>query len=328
MIRDGGRTYRYGWLDKVTAITDDGKPYATYDYHIDGLLASAKYADRQESFQWDGLALVRRNNNSYINEPHPGGGAAVLSSSDGIMLNDMLSTTIGTVNEGKARMSGVTAFGETNDKAALFTGKPMVDGLGYAFLFRNYRPQNGKWLTADLIGYPDGWNNLAYCNNNFVNSIDIQGLTLYYLVAPAAVGIFGHAAAIYDLGNGEVRIVDFAGHTDPLGTGMRFSSIYEAYKHLQNDRPDDEKFWTSAFTYETTDEDTLIAFNTTKKSISNGYSSLGNNCSQVIADGVNAVGGYLARDIIPNNVVYDTVQMYMNPLIDFKYHYSFFEFME
>jgi len=51
---------------------------------------------------------------------------------------------------------------------ALFTGKPHVDGLGYAFLFRNYRPGLGKWQTADPLGYPDGWNRLAYCENWFV----------------------------------------------------------------------------------------------------------------------------------------------------------------
>lgn len=51
----------------------------------------------------------------------------------------------------------------------------MVEGLGYVFLFRNYQPQNGKWLTADPIGVPDGWNNLAYCNNEVVYAVDYAG---------------------------------------------------------------------------------------------------------------------------------------------------------
>ncbi|MBQ6473469.1 MAG: RHS repeat protein [Victivallales bacterium] len=175
MVRDGDRGYRYGWLDKVTAVTENDKPYATYDYHVDGQLAMARYADRQEDFLWDGLALVRRNRNSYINEPHPGGGAPVLSSADGAMLNDMLGSSLGTVNKGKDRMSGITAFGETNDNAVFFTGKPMVNGLGYVFLFRNYLPENGKWLTADPIGYPDGWNNSLYCNNCVTFVFDYLG---------------------------------------------------------------------------------------------------------------------------------------------------------
>ena len=33
----------------------------------------------------------------------------------------------------------------------------------------------GKWLTQDLIGYPDGWNNFAYCNNMITNSLDALG---------------------------------------------------------------------------------------------------------------------------------------------------------
>ncbi len=67
----------------------------------------------------------------------------------------------------------------------LFTGKPHVDGLGYAFLFRNYRPSLGKWLTADPLGYPDGWNQLAYCGNDIVGSIDFLGCVVIGTTRPA-----------------------------------------------------------------------------------------------------------------------------------------------
>ena len=56
-----------------------------------------------------------------------------------------------------------------------FTGKPRVDGLGHVFLMRNYRSELGKWLTADPMGYPDGWNQLAYCGNNVLISFDFCG---------------------------------------------------------------------------------------------------------------------------------------------------------
>ena len=36
-----------------------------------------------------------------------------------------------------------------------YTGKPAVEGLGYAFLMRNYRAGVGKWQTADPMGYPE-----------------------------------------------------------------------------------------------------------------------------------------------------------------------------
>jgi len=47
--------------------------------------------------------------------------------------------------------------------------------LGYSFLFRNYRSDLGKWQTSDPLGYPDGWNNLAYCGNKVTISIDWLG---------------------------------------------------------------------------------------------------------------------------------------------------------
>lgn len=56
-----------------------------------------------------------------------------------------------------------------------FTGKPQVPGLGYVFLMRNYRAGLGKWQTADPLGYPDGWNALAYCNNGVIENIDLWG---------------------------------------------------------------------------------------------------------------------------------------------------------
>lgn len=85
---------------------------------------------------------------------------------------------------GLSAIEGVYCFALENPTAnanapswhgAFFTGKPHVDGLGYAFLLRNYRPDHGKWLTADPLGYPDGWNNLAYCGNLPCSVIDYLG---------------------------------------------------------------------------------------------------------------------------------------------------------
>ena len=58
LVREGSKTYRYGWLDKVTAVVE-GDRMATYEYHADGQLARATYAPGHgpaaESFEWDGL---------------------------------------------------------------------------------------------------------------------------------------------------------------------------------------------------------------------------------------------------------------------------------
>ena len=92
----------------------------------------------------------------------------------------MLGSTIGIRSGKEYRETGMTAFGETDEKSAMFTGKPYIGELGYAFLFRNYRPDYGKWQTTDPLGYPDGWNNLAYCNNGVVEFFDKLGGQVNY----------------------------------------------------------------------------------------------------------------------------------------------------
>ena len=181
MVREGSKTYRYGYLDKVMSVTD-GDTTRTFTYHADGQLATASYgradanrgtvgrgdptAPQSETFQWDGLALIQRGDEQFINEPHVGGGNPVASSKGTSYFNDALGTTVGSKSNGKYSAAALTAFGEGTDAdKAFFTGKPMVEGLGHAFLMRNYRAGLAKWQTADPMGYPDGWKALAYCGN-------------------------------------------------------------------------------------------------------------------------------------------------------------------
>ena len=83
--------------------------------------------------------------------------------------------------------AALTAFGEslptdasnsqltTYNSQTFYTGKPYVEGLGHAFLMRNYRAGLAKWQTADPMGYPDGWNQLAYCGNGVTSAVDLWG---------------------------------------------------------------------------------------------------------------------------------------------------------
>ena len=175
MVREGNKTYRYGYLDKVMSVSD-GDTTRTFTYHADGQLARANYGDSSESFAWDGLALIQRGDEQFINEPHIGGGNPVASSKGTSYFNDALGTTVGSKSNGKYSAAALTAFGEGTDAdKAVFTGKPMVEGLGHAFLMRNYRAGLAKWQTADLLGYPDGWNQLAYCKNRCITDIDAFG---------------------------------------------------------------------------------------------------------------------------------------------------------
>jgi RHS repeat-associated protein len=137
-----------------------------------------------EKFFWDGLALIKRSTNvdgqkaadatSYLNEPAVTGGNPILAD-EHVLFNDMLGTTLGTYGK-EFKEINRTTFGSGSEKG-FFTGKPYVKELGAVFLFRNYRPELGKWQTSDPLGYPDGWNNFAYVNNWVTNCIDWLGMT-------------------------------------------------------------------------------------------------------------------------------------------------------
>lgn len=196
LVKEGDKTYRYGYLDKVLSVTEGERTY-TYDYHVDGQLARADYGKAggnggragcpqpagSEDFLWDGLALIKRGDERFVNEPHVGGGNPVASSKGTSYFNDMLGTTVGSKSNGKYSPAALTAFGEDltvhtptpTHNSNFFTGKPYIEGLGHAFLFRNYRAGLAKWQTADPLGYPDGWNILAYCNNGVIENIDLWG---------------------------------------------------------------------------------------------------------------------------------------------------------
>jgi RHS repeat-associated protein len=63
-----------------------------------------------------------------------------------------------------------------------FTGKPYDADLGaYVFPFRNYRPEEGRWMSADPSGFPDGVNGRHYASNP-LTGIDRLGLTFSYPV--------------------------------------------------------------------------------------------------------------------------------------------------
>lgn len=184
LVKEGEKTYEYGWLDKVMRVAEDGKELARFEYHNNNQLAKVVRENNIETFEWDVLALIERSGTKYINEPHAGGGNPVLAiggESTEAIFTDMLGTSIGKVEENGYSAIDKTSFGaDSSDKSSFFTGKPYVENLGYAFLFRNYRADMGKWGMVDPIGYPNGWNNLAYCNNRILFYYDKYGLTGFW----------------------------------------------------------------------------------------------------------------------------------------------------
>ena len=182
LIKEGNKSYTYAWLDKLVSVSEAGKVSANFSYHFDGQIAGVTYADgRRENYLWDGLALIHRDGTELLNEPAVTGGNPVLSG-DKVLFNDMLGNTLGVKGKDAYQPIKMTAFGESDNVDAFFTGKPLVGELGYVFLFRNYRPEQGKWQTADPLGYPDGWNNFAYVNNGVTMAIDWLGGWSYEFV--------------------------------------------------------------------------------------------------------------------------------------------------
>ena len=190
------------------------------------------------------MALIERNGTKYINEPHAGGGNPVFAiGGDGqkteAIFTDILGTSMGKASGNGYSAIDKTSFGaDTTDKSSFFTGKPYVEGLGYAFLFRNYRADIGKWLSADFIGYPDGWNNFAYCNNSILSCIDLYGADgINFITNPTVSGIQSDSA-IYSGGN--VLVKDNTGlyviaHGDKNGISNTPTSGYIDFNKIVSD---------------------------------------------------------------------------------------------
>lgn len=150
---EGRGSSTYGWLDKVTELTQPDGSRVTFTYWPDGQLAAKRTVsgagrDLQhivnrpsgivnDTFLWDGLALLKRNETVYVIEPHPSGGIPVASHPVGRPdqitwhLNDLLGTTLATVENGRSQFARLTAFGQPLKLAAnVPTGVPALQDAG------------------------------------------------------------------------------------------------------------------------------------------------------------------------------------------------------
>ena len=173
-------SYKYGYLDKVTEVNRNGK-ITKFKYDGFGMLAQKTFHDgKTEDWVWDGMALVMRGNDIYVNEPHVSGGTPLLTKTDkGVRYHtsDFLGTTLWSTDiRGKALDSyaDTSVFGEGSiqqDRAARFTGKPYDEDLqAYVFPYRNYDPKLARWTSSDPSGFPDG------INQHFYAAIPTYGL--------------------------------------------------------------------------------------------------------------------------------------------------------
>ena len=122
----------FGWLDKIIRVALPEGGHAGHYYWPDGQLATIvgegipafTTPPPPESFLWDGLALIQRNDTLYLIEPHPSGGVPIGSHPVGkpgeitYHLNDLLGTTLATVGPQGVHFSSLTSFGQPLRTAA------------------------------------------------------------------------------------------------------------------------------------------------------------------------------------------------------------------
>ncbi len=145
----------YGWLDKTVLLERAGGEGIRFTYWPDGQLAAKTLIPRAaaapekkagvaaaaadaggtlfERMTWDGLALLRRNDEIFVAEPHVSGGVPVCSHATDAprrrtwYLNDMLGTTLATVGpDGRVEPVSLTAFGQPLRQTA---AAPKPEGL-------------------------------------------------------------------------------------------------------------------------------------------------------------------------------------------------------
>ena len=197
--------YKYGYLDKVIEVNRNGKT-TKFAYDGFGMLAQKTFHDGStEVCVWDGLALIRRGSDIYVNEPHVSGGVPILSKTDeGVRYHehDFLGTTLWSTDT-KGNLvkdyQDTTIFGEGSiqkDRSARFTGKPYDEDLqAYVFPYRNYDASTARWRSSDPAGYPDGINQHFYAAVP-TYALDPLGLNVYHVLARSGGMGFGHSAWI------------------------------------------------------------------------------------------------------------------------------------
>lgn len=189
--------YTYGYLDKVIEVDRRGK-ITKFAYDGFGMLATKTLSDGTvENWVWDGLALIRRGDDIYVNEPHISGGVPIVSKTkDGVRYHehDFLGTTLWSMDtKGKVvkDYQDTTIFGEgsiQHDRSARFTGKPYDEDLqAYVFPYRNYDASTARWRTADPAGYPDGINQHFYAAIPTVQ-LDVIGMWIITITNVTATG--------------------------------------------------------------------------------------------------------------------------------------------
>ena len=185
----------YNTFNAPVSVTDANGIVTKYAYNDAGLVTRMERLDGSETLTFRAFMCHADGQLASANCGSAGGTRSVASETflwDGLALG----TTVGAKKDGKYSAAALIVFGEDLSSSpspstltSFFTGKPMVEGLGHTFLMRNYRAGLAKWQTSDPMGYPDGWNQLVYCNNGVTSAVDLWGCEVF---DDAWELIFGH----------------------------------------------------------------------------------------------------------------------------------------
>jgi len=269
---------------------------------LDDQLSKSNVNGKEESFVWDDLALIQRNSTELTNEPYVTGGNPIMAG-DKALFNDMLGSTLGVAANGSYTPINRTSFGEVDNAASgeynFFTGKPNVEGLGYSFLFRNYNANNGKWLSQDPLGYPDGWNNTAYCNNIVTGVFDRLGTDIIELQCTTAAAGFGHSAQIVtwkdSAGNYHAKYYDY-GLLSSGSTGCNTGEIVGTnatnvvFRAIQALDPTGSKYNGAMHDWVANAATSQAAANAMDTFVQQSYTIDGHNCRDVLNIGLYTAG--------------------------------------
>jgi RHS repeat-associated protein len=122
------------------------------------------------------------------------------------------------------QQSAQASTAATAEAMAFYTGKPyLASAGGYAFKYRNYKPELARWTSEDPSGFPDGANNNLYVNNMTLNSIDLLGLDIYQITNTNAVAGGGHTAMLSGSGS-NYQIQSYGSGTSGSGMSSQSSS--------------------------------------------------------------------------------------------------------
>ena len=146
-----------------------------------------------------------------------------------------------------ANLESASSRPSTLDSSTPFyTGKPYLAESGsYAFKYREYNPEMGRWTTVDPSGFPDGANAFSYVNNKSVSFFDDTGLTGKSVLLITVGNLFGNGQNFTgESGNGSSAnyVDDFvnsynstkssmeqwdSGHTQNQGWFLRDGDIFD-----------------------------------------------------------------------------------------------------